>query len=448
MEDWVPPDFTPFPSFLKDVTDEDMRTFAWNVIAIWPKLTRRIKQTVSEHPSRHSIIYLPNGIVVPGGRFRESYYWDTYWIIKGLLASEMHTTARGLLDNFVHLIKTYGFIPNGGRVYFTRRSQPPLFTSMSMEYFKYTGNITWVRRNIEFMEKEVLSWQSQMIKVGKHMLARYLPKSTGPRAESYKEDYTLAMRFPERERDRVYVDLKACAESGWDFSSRWFYGGAGGNLSQLHTGRTLPVDLNAYLGKCYHDLAHFYSVLGNPIKQNYWNVEYDKMKYAIYDVFWNETDGTWYDFDLKQNVHRRQFFPSNLAPLWAGIHHDGSVHDFVYDYLQRSGIFDYLGGTPASTQQTGEQWDYPNAWAPLQDIIITALRRGNQKSREMAARLARLWVTANAIGFKNSGELFEKYDALVPGRYGGGGEYIVQAGFGWTNGLALDLITKYFTRTN
>ena len=69
-------------------------------------------------------------IIIPGGRFRESYYWDTYWIIKGLITCDMIQTAQHLVVNFILMIESYGMIPNGFRQYFLNRSQPPYFALM------------------------------------------------------------------------------------------------------------------------------------------------------------------------------------------------------------------------------------------------------------------------------------------------------------------------------
>lgn len=87
--------------------------------------------------------------VIPGGRFRELYYWDTYWIMSGLLLCDMTTTARGVIENFFYLIRTYNIIPNGSRKYYLQRSQPPLLIPMVDQYYQHTKDLDFVRQNIE-----------------------------------------------------------------------------------------------------------------------------------------------------------------------------------------------------------------------------------------------------------------------------------------------------------
>lgn len=87
--------------------------------------------------------------VIPGGRFRELYYWDTYWIISGLLLCDMQKTARGIIENFIYIVKKNGFIPNGSRKYYLQRSQPPLFITMANSYYEKTGDIDFIKDNID-----------------------------------------------------------------------------------------------------------------------------------------------------------------------------------------------------------------------------------------------------------------------------------------------------------
>lgn len=121
LETWTPEDFNPSPSFLKTIKDDEIKTFASNLVGIWPSLGRKVSSTVFQNPEKHSLIGVPNGIIIPGGRFKEFYYWDSYWIIEGLLISEMPRTARGMIENLLSMVETYGFVPNGGRVYYLNR---------------------------------------------------------------------------------------------------------------------------------------------------------------------------------------------------------------------------------------------------------------------------------------------------------------------------------------
>ena len=95
-----------------------------HISSIWSKLTRG-PDSVVPYSSR---ISLPYEYVVPGGRFKEIYCWDSYFTIEGLLVDNQEHIARNMVDNFAYLIDTLGFIPNGTRNYYLSRSQPPFFS--------------------------------------------------------------------------------------------------------------------------------------------------------------------------------------------------------------------------------------------------------------------------------------------------------------------------------
>lgn len=235
FEEWIPNDWKKSPKFLDEINDASFREWVSNLNARWKDLGRKMKDDVKDNQDRYSIIWVPNPAIVPGGRFREFYYWDSYWIIKGLLLSEMTETAKGMLDNFLYIVEQYGFIPNGGRIYYSKRSQPPLLIPSIKIYYDHTEDLDYIRNNIATMEKEFQFWMTNhTVKIDKggrtYTLAVYGDKSQGPRPESYREDIHSALVFstPEEKEDH-YSELKAAAESGWDFSSRWFISKDGDN---------------------------------------------------------------------------------------------------------------------------------------------------------------------------------------------------------------------------
>lgn len=228
FEDWDPNDWNPHPKFVEKIKDPDFKKWALGLNNIWKDLGRKIKDEVKASKDLYSIIWVDNPVIVPGGRFREFYYWDSYWIIQGLLLSEMNNTVKGMLDNFIYIVDMFGHIPNGGRIYYLERSQPPLLIPMIKLYLDFTHNLQYIKDNIKTIEKEFQYWMENHLKDveidGKtYQLAVYGDKSRGPRPESYSEDYDGAAFFPDNEKkEDFYSELKAAAESGWDFSSRWF----------------------------------------------------------------------------------------------------------------------------------------------------------------------------------------------------------------------------------
>lgn len=461
IEDWNPKDYNSQPGFLRKINDLVVRDFARNLVHLWPVLARKVRPEVREHEERYSMIPVPNGFIVPGGRFREFYYWDSYWIVQGLLISEMHETARGVIDNFIYMVNKYGFVPNGGRVYYLNRSQPPLLTLMAASYLRHTQDLDWLKKNVKSLDKELRYWlDNKVISVKRegveYTLARYQVKSATPRPESYAQDVTTASYFEnEEDRLRCYAELKSGAETGWDFSTRWIFGPNGtqsANLSHIQASRVIPVDLNAFLCRDFMELSRFYKILGDRKNAEFWNEKYKYWQKAVEQVLWDERDGIWYDYDIIEQEPRRLFFPSNIAPLWAGIVDEDDLEKFskrVLAYLKEKEVLEFPGGVPTSLIRSGEQWDYPNAWPPLQAFIIQGLdRSGLKEGRTAAEFLAKKWLKANIRGFMDTHEMFEKYDAMESGKFGGGGEYQVQSGFGWTNGVALELIVRYYTNNS
>ena len=98
------------------------------------------------------------------------------------------------------------------------------------------------------------------------------------------------------------------------------------------------------------------------------------------------------------------------------------------------------GGLRSTLVDTGQQWDKPNGWAPLQWIAVDGLRRYGQD--ELAGDIAKRWLSEVSKVYGQTGKLFEKYD-VVSDRPGGGGEYPLQDGFGWTNGVTRRLMGLY-----
>lgn len=232
FEDWDPSDWKAHPKFVDDIKDVEFREWMLKLNSIWKILGRKLKDEVKNNKDQYSIIWVPNPVIVPGGRFREYYYWDSYWIVQGLLLSEMYDTTKGLLENLLYIVDQYGHIPNGGRVYYLARSQPPMLIPTIKLYLDFTHDTDFISKNIHLMEKEFDYWLTDhtktILKDGvNYTLASYGDKSKGPRPESYSEDVESAVIFKEdAKKEAFYSEIKAAAESGWDFSSRWFISNA------------------------------------------------------------------------------------------------------------------------------------------------------------------------------------------------------------------------------
>ncbi|CAH1108704.1 unnamed protein product [Psylliodes chrysocephalus] len=456
LDEEYPRDFKKEPKIIKEIADPVVRHFAQHIIDIWPTLTRKVSYHVLDHPDTHSLIPVEHPFIIPGGRFKEYYYWDSYWILKGLLLSDMYETSKGLVQNLLSMVERYGFIPNGGRIYYLNRSQPPLISLMVADYVKVTKDFEFIRNNIGTLDKELSFWlDKRLVKIQKdgidYELAHYDSESDTPRPESYLEDIETCSSKIDEGKYECYTDLKSGAESGWDFTSRWLFDKKGeptSDLEMISTRRNVPVDLNAFLYKAFKAVYKFHLILQNEEQARFWLGKMDKWKEAIEAIFWHEEDGTWYDYDMKLQKPRRYFWASNLVPLWAGSFDEDKREERgarTAKYLHKIGIDRYRGGIPMSLLPTGQQWDFPNAWSPYQNLIIIGLDKSKDPSaQELGKDLAHKWVNSNIKAFHENKVMFEKYNAESSGHFGGGGEYHIQAGFGWSNGCVLELIHIYF----
>jgi len=455
---WIPTDWkSNIPAF-DNIKDPAYKAFAQSLHRKWLSLGKKIRPDVKVNPFSYSLIYLENPFIIPGGRFRECYYWDSYWTILGLLASEMNETVKGMLYNFSTLVSMYGMIPNGNRVYFTRRSQPPLFISMINAYYEKTKDLSTVKDLIQMMENEFMFWiENRMTTISindeVHTLAHYTSNVSYPRPESYYEDFSDAQHFffDEEDRDNFYAEMKAGAESGWDYSSKWFISPSGEvslHLKDIHTKDIIPVELNAFICANARILSKFYSLLNRFEKAQQFTDWSNTLRFSIDAVFWNEEHGIWFDYDRRSKKPRTAFYPSNIVPLWAECYPQTRMQEKirpVMKYLEDKSLFEYRGGIPTSFQQSAQQWDSSNAWPPLQHLVITGLMKSREKSaQQFALNLISKWLRSNYIGYvQTNGTMFEKYDAKKIGVPGHAGEYIVQEGFGWTNGVILYLLSEY-----
>jgi alpha,alpha-trehalase len=221
-----------------------------HVDRLWKVLTR----SPQTEPAFSSRLALPLPYVVPGGRFREMYYWDSYFTMLGLQASGEHGLVSSMIDDFAFLIDQWGHVPNGTRTYYLSRSQPPFFAAMVELEAQHAGDDIYKKR-LPQLKREYAFWMDgaeQLQPGGAHrrvvklkngeILNRYWDDRDTPRDESYREDLITA-QASQRPAADVYRNLRAAAESGWDFSSRWLADGK--TLASIRTTEILPVDLNS-----------------------------------------------------------------------------------------------------------------------------------------------------------------------------------------------------------
>jgi len=352
-----------------------------------------------------------------------------------------------MVDNFAFQLDSYGHIPNGNRSYYLSRSQPPFFSLMVDLLASHEGEAAY-QRYLPQLKAEHAFWMrgakelaaggasERVLQLADgSVLNRYWDARAVPRTESWMDDLGTAAQVPQRDAAELYRDLRAGAESGWDFSSRWLDDPQ--VLGSIHTTAIVPVDLNSLLHHLETTLAKASGVAGEQAAQRDYQQQADARRTAINRHLWDARRGWYVDRDLRSDSIRPALTAAALFPLWLGIAEDAQAKrtaSAVQHHLLRS------GGLLTTTVRTGQQWDAPNGWAPLQWVAVDGLQRYGQHAlaRQLGTRFLR---TVQQVYAKDN-KLVEKYVVDGSAQGGGGGEYPLQDGFGWSNGVVLALLDR------
>lgn len=389
-----------------------------------------------------SLIALPKRYIVPGGRFNEIFYWDSYFTMLGLAAAGKHGLIADMVDNFAFLIDEIGFIPNGNRSYFCTRSQPPFFAMMVELLADIEGDVDALVRYLPHLEREYAFWMAgaetldagraahrRVVRLGDTILNRYWDESDAPRQESYAEDIQLSAST-RRDPGELFRDIRAACESGCDFSSRWLAEAQA--LATVRTTSILPVDLNALMCRLETVLARANGLAGDDARAAVFESAAAARKAVLRQLFFDDEAGFFADLVLPDAAASPTLSLAGAFPLYLHI----ATEDQAARVARRlKKEFLQPGGWVTTRSHSGQQWDAPNGWAPLQWAVYTGLMQYGYG--DDAEEGARRWVESNLAVYGHTGYLMEKYDVEHPGVPATGGEYSVQNGFGWTNGILL-----------
>jgi alpha,alpha-trehalase len=421
-----------------DFISDSKNSISNHIDSLWQFLTRKT------NPENSSLIQLPHSYVVPGGRFRECYYWDSYFTMLGLQKSRRVDLIKNMVDNFAYLIDSFGYIPNGNRTYFLGRSQPPFF-SLMVKLLSQESEET-LGKYLPQLEREYNFWMSGSNIVSSSnpccarvfrlddgsILNRYWDSNQTPRPESYKEDIELSHQTKQTP-ENLFRNLRAAAESGWDFSSRWFE--VPGDFSSIHTSDIIPVDLNCLLLHLEQTLSDSYKVAGYKVSAERFAQLVQKRKLAIRKYCWDANQHFYFDYDFKSKKLKAPYTLAGFFPMFLEIATSDQATEMA---IHLGSKFLKPGGLTTTLEFSGQQWDAPNGWAPLQWICYRGLI--NYELFGLAKRVKACWLTSNEAVFKKNGKMTEKYDVWIEHVEAGGGEYPNQDGFGWTNGVYLALV--------
>ena len=353
-------------------------------------------------------IGLPNQFIAPSmsdGIFdQDQFYWDSYFIILGLISSGKVKLAKGMVDNLVYLYQRFGVIPGRNQYHDLARSQPPFLTQMVAEVFSKTQDRLWLKRCLKTAEAELNNYWMNQFHLQYKGLSRYC--------------------------DSLITNASSEDESGWDFTSRF----------HEQCLDFLPLDLNSLLFKYELDLAGFYSMLKNSVKQELYATRAKQRKKNMNHLLWNKKSGFFFDYNYRTRSQSKFFSLAGYYPLWAG----WATEEQAAMAVSKLRIFEYTGGL-ANTQKhllfkSFKQWDYPNGWPNQQWVVIKGLL--NYGYRADAERLAIKWLNTNKRIYKKTGMFWEKYNVVKTG-IGQADRYPTQTGFGWTNGVFLRLVAEF-----
>nr|OQO21604.1 hypothetical protein B0A51_12001 [Rachicladosporium sp. CCFEE 5018] len=500
-------------------SDSALESDVSQVIDIWPDLTRSYVGGGNCIGCVSSFIPLNRTFVVAGGRFREPYYWDSFWVIEGLLRTQGSFTeiALNIIENFLDLVEQFGFVPNGARQYYLNRSQPPLLTQMVRVYVEYTNDTSILERALPLLEKEYAFFaNNRSIEVEyegtTYSLNHHAVSNNQPRPESYYEDYVTVTNssyyakggiiYPgqdlnDTEQALLYSNLASGAESGWDYSSRWLRTQEDAvndvyfPLRSLNVVNIVPVDLNSILYYNEISIAGFHNQSGNTTAASAWAKLAAKRSEAMTALMWDEEHWRYFDFNVTSGArdayivadedatdleregapegYQVAFNPAQFYPFWTGAA-PSWLKDNPYAVERAfAPVADQLtrkaGAIPATNLITVQQWDEPNVWPPLQYIIIKGLLNtpatfgrddpSYSYTQELALNLTQRYVDSAFCTWRVTGgstpefsklagaaesvkgTMFEKYADNTTNAAGGGGEYEVVEGFGWSNGVLI-----------
>jgi alpha,alpha-trehalase len=434
----------------------------------------------------HGLLYLEHPYVVPGGQFNEMYGWDSYFIIRGLLRNHRRDLARGMVENFFYEIEHYGGVLNANRTYYLDRSQPPFLSSMILAVFHADqaasqANLSWLEKAYKFAVSDYEQWTRAPHLAGETNLSRYFDEGEGPVPEIMGDPshyyrglahYFLAHEgeySPHliRVNDQVPSSIEgpafqvficdpgsnqaqdsACAnpdrvalspdaykgdrslrESGFDVTFR--FGPYG-----VETHHYAPVCLNSLLYKTEQDLAEMSRILGLPDTAKRWRQKALARRERIKKYLWNPSRGLFFDYNFVSHSVSSYEYATTFYPLWAGL----ASKQQAAAVARNIPLFEQPGGLAMSRDQTQAQWDYPYGWAPIHLLAIEGLRRYGYDSD--ADRITDKFLSMVLENFRREHTLREKYDVVTRSTntsvtIGYSEDF---PGFGWTNGVFLELL--------
>jgi alpha,alpha-trehalase len=390
-----------------------------HIESMWSVLVRR-----TPPKTESSLIPLPHPLMIPGARFQEGYYWDTFFAFPTLLKTGRESLVRGQIENFLFLLKNYGLIPNGTRDYYLSRSQPPLLSQMVRIYIEHEmqrGPLSretqaWIRDEVLPLVKKDYEkfWMNPKTRLDAATgLNHHFDSQNTPRPERHSSDNEEAIA-------KTYKDVRAEAESGKDFTDAYE-----GEASQYAS-----VMLNSILYQVERDISWMSTLTGSSEKSRAFEIAAEARKAAINKYMWDSKTGTYRDYHLIRKTQSPVVTADSFLPLFVQLATPAQAQKVTAHLanLERD------GGLMSSEKDSGKQWDAPYGWAPHHYFAISGLQKYGFQNE--AQRLAFKWVRTVDNIYQETGKIIEKIDAVRGGvPVETGDKYPTQDGFLWTNGV-------------
>lgn len=413
---------------------EDYITAQWNDIIATTKT------------SDGTIIGVPDPYVASSGAFQEMHYWNSYFNMLGLIAADKPQAAKQILDNCSYLIDKYGYMPASNRSYSLSRSSPPVYSLMVKLIVDLDSTLD-VENFLPYLEKEYRFWMqgadelTNMNSADKRVVLmphgeimnRYWDSLATPRPEAYREDWQIEGTV-EGDSTRLFRNIRAAQESGWGFNSRWL--GYTKSFATLQTTEIIPVDLNCLLYHLEITLSEAYLHVGDGDQAEAMAVAADYRKNGILKYCWIDDEGFFMDYAFWDQYHTGIHSLAGVFPLFFGIATDDQVL-LVIEKLENEFLKE--GGLMTSLTESGEAWDSPNGWAPLQYIAVEGLKRYQYNG--LADDIIYRWTNNVNQVYEKTGKILAKYNVVEVEKPPVEGRYRVKNGFAWTVAIYLKFLT-------
>ena len=401
----------------------------------------RVTHDPDKKAINHHLVNIPYPYISPNdkwvGKFGYLFYWDTFFMFRGLIGTKREFMLKHMVNNFIYLFNKHGIIPNFNGPVSMGRSQPPFFSSMILD--TYNGYyFAWVKKN---KMKQLLAnlnqqkkWLKQATEIAKKEYEQVWLDPDGYYNHKVK-NYSLA-RYGDR--DIGYAHSSEL-ESGWDFTSRFYN----------RCNEFLPIDLNVLLFKYERDFAKIAYHLEDKEEEEKWKAISEKRKKEINKLMWNEEEGFFFDYGYNYERQSNFYSLASFVPLWAGL----ATPEQAVRMLKQLSRFETDYGLTITDKDSlakpidltkiqkryhpaineiikPKQWDYPNAWPPLEYLTIIGLLKYGFV--DDATRLMKKYIAVHSALFRKHETFMEKING-VTGERAAAFSYELQSGFGWTN---------------